>query len=112
MATFTFQMTAALSERWLGQTSLGEVTMAQPFEVLSIKYAGDPRTIMRLATRWSNLSLLGHKETKPGARALRENGLGGWGEEMGKWWKGEKRARKEIKKRKGRVIENGVEGKE
>lgn len=79
MATFTFQMAAALSERWLGQPSLGEVTMAQPFEVLSIKYFGDPKTIMRLATRWSNLSLIGHKETKPGARALRENGLCGGG---------------------------------
>lgn len=31
---------------------------------------------------------------------------------MGKWWKGKKRARKEIKKRKGRAIDNGVEGKE
>lgn len=41
---------------------------------------------------------------------LREMGVCG-GEEIGKWWTRKKRNRKEIKERKGNVIENRVKGK-
>lgn len=60
MATFAFQMVAALSERSFGQ---GGVLMPQTLRFF-IKYFGDFRSIMRLNTRWSNLPLLGLKQSK------------------------------------------------
>ena len=109
MATFAFQMVAALSGRWLGLTHKGGTHGTALGQSAYINYFGDFRTIMALDTRWSNLSLLGPKEAKPGAREARSERNRGGEKEVGKRRKG---VGKKWRRGKGKAIENGVEEKE